>query len=220
MIKYTPINTNYTFSDHIRYVILNVNAYDSSNIEWLKGIHREMTDEMPVIGWDDDKLDYKYRTDDDSPFITKSELWELIQKLERGEDILPKKRTLNSTPLKDITPPEPIKRSSIDMEPGRIRSKKSTSPSKIKEVIKETTGYVNPYEGLDETSSSDDSIETISEEPEIKTKIDPKMLDCMAFDYEPVKPLRLTYTAENVNIFLVIYAFIMTALVTIGMARR
>lgn len=220
MIKQIPINMDYTFSDHIRYIVLNVDAYDSSHIESLKRIHHEMTDEPPIIGWDDDKLEYIHRTDDDSPFITKSELWELIQKLERGEDILPKKRTPNPTPIKEITPPELVKSPSKNMEPGRIRPKKSASPPKIKEAIKETTGYVNPYEGLDETSSSDDSIDTTDEILEQKTKIDPKMLDCIAFDHEPVKPLRLSYTAENINIFLVIYAFIMTALVTIGMARR
>lgn len=214
------INPNYTLSECIYYRMLTEDAYSPNSITYLKNIHSQMTDEPPIIGWDDDKLEYIHRTDDDSPFITKSELWELIQKLERNEDILPRKRTPNPTPLKELAPPESVKCSSADMEPGRIRSKKTHKPFEIKETIKETTGYVNPYEGLDEASSSDDSIETIPDELEIKTKIDPKMLDCIVFDHEPVKPIRLSYTAENVNIFLVVYAFIMTVLVVIGMARR
>lgn len=204
----------------VTYTFILLNPYDQKCIQHLKKIYAELTNDTPLIGWNDEIMEYIYRTEDDSPFINKKELEELIYKLEHDEDILPKKQHTNPTPVKEIDQPKPIKRSSNNMEPGRIRSRKSASPSKIKEAIKETTGYVNPYEDLADSSSSEDLSETPTETSEPKTKIDPKMLDCIALDYEPVKPLHLTAMAENVNIFLVVYAFIMTVLVTIGMAKQ
>jgi hypothetical protein len=284
----------------VTYTFILLNPYDQKCIEHLKKIYTELTNDAPLIGWNDETMEYIYRTEDTSPFINKKELEELIYKLEHDEDILPRKQSI--TPSEEIDPPSPVKRS----------SNKCASRSKIKETIKETSGHVNPRKDLHESSFWDEEImkipgwessseeeeyseeaseeiseeeiseeeiadenasadscsivsdhepvkvfapkhkpkcvrlreslsrETIKDTPneitdrvdtyenshesspaleEIKVKHNPGYARAVS-DHEPVKALKLSYTAENINIFLVIYAVIMTALVTIGMASR
>ena len=222
----TSIQTNYLMYAYresptdfpiVTYTFILLNPYDQKCIQHLKKIYTELTNDTPLIGWDDENMKYIYRTEEHSPFINKKELEELIYKLEHDEDILPMKDPL-PTPSKEIDSPEPVKQS-ISQEPKDIHLRESSSQETIKDAPKECTERVISDEDDRSKESSDDDDNERAPNEEIKTKVNQHTSYTFSYD-EPVKaPSYPPSSDETLCAFLIMYGIIMTVLVIIGMAR-